>query len=346
MLMPLLLTAEGYDVAVADQPYANYKSVPDLSIYDDVKGVRAFHMPVRFMEDYEDTVSGYRRLQLHHLFSYGLVRGMAAPGRMWLYDDANYRGLERFFKGTTRMSLIRAYSDLDHLPEMTMITEDDTKHAMIYVNYTAHDTEQLKLPEYAPAMYIDNEKLFSELLIVREGGLISADALSEGAATWECNMAALLKLGEWFLWLKENDVYDNTRIILAADHGCNVRLFTGTEMENGIDPIAFNPLLMVKDFGASGDLRSDERFMTNADAPFLALKGIVEDPVNPATGNPVDASHREEGQLVTTSHNRYVATNNKNTYDTSDGKWYEVTPGDIFDAANWRELETEQVWAP
>lgn len=32
-------------------------------------------------------------------------------------------------------------------------------------------------------------------------------------------MAAMLRLGEWFDYLREEGVYDNTRIILVSDHG-------------------------------------------------------------------------------------------------------------------------------
>jgi phosphoesterase RecJ-like protein len=34
-------------------------------------------------------------------------------------------------------------------------------------------------------------------------------------------MAAALRLGEWFDWMKAEGVYDNTRIIIVADHGCD-----------------------------------------------------------------------------------------------------------------------------
>ena len=38
-------------------------------------------------------------------------------------------------------------------------------------------------------------------------------------AHYQINMAAMLQLANWFDYMRENGVYDNTRIILVADHG-------------------------------------------------------------------------------------------------------------------------------
>ena len=36
---------------------------------------------------------------------------------------------------------------------------------------------------------------------------------------YHVNMAAYIEHGNWFDYLRENGVYDNTRIILVSDHG-------------------------------------------------------------------------------------------------------------------------------
>ncbi|MBQ6398631.1 MAG: hypothetical protein IJI21_00765 [Clostridia bacterium] len=45
-------------------------------------------------------------------------------------------------------------------------------------------------------------------------------------------------------------------------------------------------LLLVKDFNEKGPFRISGDFMTNADLPTLAFRGLVEAPVNPFTGEP------------------------------------------------------------
>ena len=42
LVMPVLFSNNGYDVTVCDPPYANYKWVPDLSIYDDYPEIDAY----------------------------------------------------------------------------------------------------------------------------------------------------------------------------------------------------------------------------------------------------------------------------------------------------------------
>jgi len=96
---------------------------------------------------------------------------------------------------------------------------------------------------------------------------------------------------------------------------------------------------MVKDFNATGFTTSDE-FMTNADVPSLALEGVIDNPVNPFTGQPIttDAKNEEE-MLVTASANWRTGDNDGYTFNTSDAPWYSVHD-DIYDRDNWTRYET------
>ena len=145
-------------------------------------------------------------------------------------------------------------------------------------------------------------------------------------------IASLIQLGKWFDYLRENGVYDNTRIIIVADHGRDLYQFG--DICNGEDMEFFTPLLMVKDFDATGFTISDE-FMTNGDVPSLATSGIIKDPENPFTHNPIDSSLKEGPQTVLLSYDWDVATNNGNTY--LPGSWYRVD-GNPHDPANWEYL--------
>ena len=80
----------------------------------------------------------------------------------------------------------------------------------------------------------------------------------------------------------------------------------------------FNPLYMVKDFGEEKPFAFSDEFMTHADTPTLAFSGFIENPVNPATGNPVtDADKQNDVQIVGAS-DWNVEENNGTTFkDTS-----------------------------
>ncbi|MBR6483969.1 MAG: hypothetical protein IKT14_03025, partial [Clostridiales bacterium] len=97
-------------------------------------------------------------------------------------------------------------------------------------------------------------------------------------------------------------------------------------------------VLLVKDFDAHGFETSDV-FMTNADTPSIALEGLVDDPVNPFTGNPVDNTYKDSGEImVFASHEFFISSNNGNTFLPD--SWYTVHD-DVRYIDNW---EYEGVW--
>lgn len=158
---------------------------------------------------------------------------------------------------------------------------------------------------------------------------------------YESNMAALLQLGQYFDYLREMGVYDNTRIIIVADHGNSmggVGQFNYLKISSDLDAQRYNPLLMVKDFGSKEYTASDE-FMTNADVPVLVFDELVENPVNPFTGNAVTNDAKYEGaQLINTSRHYHIFADhpNKKTFNLSDGQWWSVS-GNIFKKKNWKK---------
>ena len=99
-----------------------------------------------------------------------------------------------------------------------------------------------------------------------------------------------------------------------------------------------NPLLMVKDFN-SKEFKTSSEFMTNADVPSLAVKNVIENAINPFTGNKIDDGEKyAHPQIVTSSCHWQTTKYNGNTFDTSDGHWYSVSDN-IFKEENWKQLD-------
>ena len=146
---------------------------------------------------------------------------------------------------------------------------------------------------------------------------------------YHVNMACYLQIGKWLDYLKECGVYDNTRIIIVADHGRCLGQFDDLQVSDELDVEGYHPILMVKDFDAKEFAASDE-FMTNADVPGLALAGLMDDPVNPFTGNPITDDAKKEGNLRITTADHFDQ-NPGNTLDTTGGSWYTITGENIFD---------------
>jgi len=150
---------------------------------------------------------------------------------------------------------------------------------------------------------------------------------------YHVNAAAYIELGEWFDYLRECGVYDNTRIIIVSDHGASLDQGPGT-CEDSFHASSYNPILMVKDFDAHGFTTSYD-FMTNAEVAYLATEGLIEDPVNPFTGNPVRRMSDSEADRLcffSTEHN--VRTNNNNVF--LPGDWYSLNDrDDILNTDSW-----------
>ncbi|MBP5727396.1 MAG: hypothetical protein J6Y48_10025, partial [Clostridia bacterium] len=99
-----------------------------------------------------------------------------------------------------------------------------------------------------------------------------------------------------------------------------------------IDTEAYYPLLMVKDFGATG-FTTDTAFMTNAETPGLAFEGTIDYPVNPFTGKAVtrEAENLTECHIVESDW--HIVTNCGNTF--TDPLRITFRNKDIFDPENW-----------
>ena len=102
---------------------------------------------------------------------------------------------------------------------------------------------------------------------------------------YHVNAASIKIIASWLEYLKSNDCYDNTRIIVVSDHGHSVtgNMTRFQDFENPSVPAAMNPLFMVKDFYSHGKIKTDNSFMTNADTLFEAKKDLPVSEYNPFT---------------------------------------------------------------
>jgi hypothetical protein len=233
-----------------------------------------------------------------------------------IYDDGMYWSGESYSQIS---KFINSYSELDFLRELTGY-DADSPSALFITNEATHDSAFLQYPGYVPAVEVTD----------RGSGEFA------NVSSWHSGNAFYLKFGKWLEALKEHGVYDNTRIIVVADHGAGVdtRLAGGKFPVPGEMPEKYNPLLLVKDFNRRGDPVTDMTFMTNADVPSLALKDIVDNPVNPFTGNKITMD-KKDGVYITDNHLSMTHMHNKNTFKINDDQWILVRD-DIRIAENWK----------
>lgn len=349
-VMPTLFSQNGYRVTVCDPTYAGYRWIPDLSIYADNPDIRTFITGKWFgnKEQKQQVIENNDR----NFFCFGMMKSLPVFLQPEIYDNGQYHRIissseeETLYSTQVRKgvsvsdglseSFMNAYGVLENMSTMTQVTEEPENTFLFLSNDATHEPMLLQEPEYTPAAHVDNtaydEANASRFL--RDGERLKVEN-DEQMIHYHANMAALLKLGEWFDSLKEQGVYDNTRIILTADHGRFLAQSDQLIMAPGDhqkDVEFYYPLLMVKDFDSDGFVTS-EAFMTNADVPALATEGLISHPVNPFTGKEINSSEKTaHDQFVILSDQWGVSTNNGNTYQPA--KWASVKD-DLRKKENW-----------
>ncbi|WP_407425905.1 YidC/Oxa1 family membrane protein insertase [Treponema sp.] len=325
--------AQGFSATITDPSWANYSWIPDISIFDKYKsqGVSAYLTDGvytdRWYKDHQDTaqIDIVSASLKRNILWYSFFKVSPLVLRPAFYNDGNYWSTNT--ANDDYNDYLDGYSVLDYAVSFTDF-ESPTENSYInLINNTTHDNLFLQAPEYRP---------FSK---------VTDFGTSEYAhqKDYHSFAGAMLRVADWLDFLKQNGCYDNTRIVLVADHGANSREngYEWNEDFERIRPGRYHPLLMFKDFGSTGSLSVSEDFMTNADAPSLLVKGITENPVNPATGKALDGHQKKDGALICLT-DIFMPYHNKSDYVFTADKenWYRVS-GNIFNSENWKQ-ETQQ----
>lgn len=344
-VLPVLFDENGYDVTVCDPRYANYNWIPDLSIYDEYENIHSYITVGKLSEGApEDSMSReyiwHRNFFCHSVMKIAPLFLQKAVYQYGLYNDLSYRvraeGDPKYVNAGYNLAFMENYLVMKNLSRITRIEEKEENTFLILSNSTTHEPTLLQEPDYEPKKYVDNTAYHTgdEHYIV--DGVELNMSYPEQYYHYHANMAAMMKLGDWFDYLRENDCYDNTRIIIVADHGRNVGHLN--LIKDGVDMEYFMPLLMVKDFNAKGFETSLE-FMTNADTPALAVEGLIENPVNPFTGNALDGHEKTEEEIkIIYSQDWDTERNNGNRFWPAD--WYTVKDSP-YDLDNWEYIGRE-----
>lgn len=333
-VLPKLFSDNNYNVTVCDPPFAGYKEVPDLSIYDNYEGIKAYHTIGTYSgKDKSKYNSLYEPQQIRSFVFYCLMKSMPIATQNILYQNGVYWSTGVF--APTIASFLDSYTVLSNLESLTDISSGDDDNLLLMKNKATHEPIILEEPDYIPSI---NARLPADnIKKAADGSELDLSNLDH-MRHYHCNISSLLRLGEWFDYLREQGVYDNTRIIIVADHGFDLGQFDYMKLSNGVNVETLNPLLLVKDFNSKGFNVSDE-FMTNADTPSLALKDIIDNPVNPFTGKFIDNSAKTaHAQTITTSQESDNKDGQRKTLITDDGEWWNVQDN-IFDVNNWKKAE-------
>lgn len=282
LLLPRLFYEAGYEVTVSDPPWPNHKWSGDFTPFDPYPEMDVFAIEGKYTNRYlrehlgelsEEDISSQINTSLPR---FSLFRIAYPFLRTRLYDQGRYFSI--LDNDNAMLPFLDKYAPLYYLPELTDYEAEGNTYTFID-NETPHRPIYLELPSFEPKI----EATGSTAPIGTEQQLSEFDV-----KTYQVNAVSMKRIGLWLEKLQQDDMYDNTRIVIVADHGYGVfnPLFAGFDDNSGAYGY-FNPLLLVKDFNARGPVVTDNTFMTHADAPLFALKDLAVSPINPFTGKNV-----------------------------------------------------------
>jgi len=321
LLMPIIFSNAGYNVTVVDPPYPNYSYREDLSIYDSVPNINAILMDSRYtkhwLNENDLNFASISDILKRNLLWYSFLKISPLALRYGIYLQGDYCAPSLMNK---MILTLNGYAILDFMRLLTIITDDDQNNLILMVNNTTHEPSFLQAPDYRPASVVSNH---------------GTSPYSKETA-YHANIASIKRLGEWFDYLKENNVYDNTRIILVSDHGAAPVFKYRTNLPFNIE--WYNALLMVKDFNASGNLITDNTFMSNGDVPYIALNGQIENLLNPFTGREISTSLKSNPLYITMSASFSLSDPDSKILNFDPHMDYYIHTN-LFDTQNWKRSD-------
>ncbi len=354
---------------VFDPVYVNYNWISDLSVYDDYKDrIKARNVIGYYMD--ENQARAAVACKDRDFYNFSLTKALPLALQAPFYQGGNYNKVVGTVSSQTildaarasgvRASFLENYGNLVNLPRATATTEQKVNRFVFISNNMCHEPMMLNEETYDPYVYDEEGNKTSQLVAqvdntaynekykdrftldgeeAKKYGLKGSNhklrvRSGNQMSHYQTNLCALLKLNRWLENLKEKGVYDNTRIIIASDHGRSLNSVGDLTFVGAPESVErFVPLMLVKDFARDGALKVNGDFMTVADVPTLATQGLFN-ATNPYTGKAINADEKTaHAQFIITSEHWQTSTNNGYAFEKS--KWYSVEK-DIWEKNNWK----------
>lgn len=322
LTLPVLFLEKGWNVTVSDLAYENYLEYPVTDMYKDYPQINRKNV----LGAYSDlwckrnnvTKSPYYSSAIKRNFIWFSFFKMVPPvlrtgvyGRDYWVISNQYENLN---------SLIDNYAPLDLLTELVDFTSNESSFIIIE-NELTHDGAILQAPDFIPSENVNNSEYKS---------------IYKNNADYHTQISALKRISDLISYLKENNVYDNTKIIIVSDHGIPAKLPGYFENSNNLpfSPSRKTACLLVKDFNSNFEFSENMDFMTNADTPYLTTYNIIPNAINPFTGNPLKVDNKNDYIKISIANAESTRIRNNTTFKIADDEWATVKEN-IYIDSNW-----------
>ena len=356
LMLPTIFKNAGYHCTFADPVYAGHSWTPDVSVLTN-KGFESKLLTGRYSRKWindnksqipleqiklllDDTATWTEKKIKNNLLHFSIFRELPAVCRPVFYNDGCWMDIEQYrcwmdieqYKSEDNKigleTCIDAYSQLAYLPQLCTY-DSDVGELVMFTNDLTHNGYEVYPPDFIPGKRRDSSFKTDYKFPYND----------KDKAIFSLNVCALEVLCDWWEKMKAEGVYDNTKIIIVADHGYDIEIKPYTSIFPIYDDARayafYNPLLLVKDFNATGEVKTSYEFMTNADVPTLAVSHLPEEfHKNPFTGKVLNSEEKNDGITIIGSHKHSVSEHGKYKFDyTSDEVFY--VKDNIFVKENW-----------
>lgn len=309
LTLPVLFHNHGYDVTVSNLPYENYLEEPVTEMYKNYSYINRVNTRGNFSriwyEKHNLTKNPYKSFLIKRNFICFSIFKMVPPflrniiysHKYWIANNPYYETSE----------YVNSFSCLEFLPQIIdttaqrdslIIIDDESTHADEFV-------ESDLIPSNGSSIYKDDP-------------------------IFKIHESVFLKYATLFDFLRKNDLYDNTRIIIVSDHG---RGLSNHSLPELFHP-KLNATLLVKDFNSNEPFAIDNTFMTNADTPYLMTEGIIPNAINPFTNNPLKVDNKNEYIKIAVPNSESTRIRHNYKFNINSDNWYTVKDN-IYKIENW-----------
>ena len=318
LVLPRLFSEAGFNAVVSDPPWSNYAHEGDLSPFEPYPAIKAYSTFGKYTEKFFENIGirGGVSTDKADIICRKEIRNFAVLQSLYPPVRSTFYRLCRENSARDDRTYYNIFSSLYFLSEQTDFSSPRGTYCFID-NDTPHEPHAM------------NDDFLT----------ISDKKKSREKTHFDSNCAAIIEAAKYFDYLRKNGVWDNTRIIIVADHGQDLLLPRFSAFENPNEPARYNPLLLVKDFGENGELKTDFSFMTNADTLFFAKKDLPVANENPFTHKIFSAEKSNGVILYPLSNGEHHADHllNKTQFTLDDSRAW-IVKENMLVPENWKGL--------
>jgi hypothetical protein len=293
-ILPYNFSRANYDVNFVGPRGLGFTMAGDCK-YLSMERVNCTHIPLSIVKERAER-TGFPLNELSRS-SYADLLVLLASMRSAPYlmkDILQVRGPWRPYMDHSAGTTFREWAELEAFPDLTY-TGASQPNLNIVSNILPHE------PYYLNEQCIpQQERLRITVAEMRRRGHESVFSLQHAVGA----RCTFLSVAKYLDFLQQAGVYNNTKIVIVSDHGIvgsvtdhSTRAVAGGTQHN--DYVRTRSVLLVKEIGATGDVRISEEFLPNAEVPRIVCEEIGGC-VNPYLGNKTVEAHGRDDPFYAT----------------------------------------------